>query len=311
MNPVERASTTGHGWYDGRGREPGSAVRWPGGRPLALAFVVCAEHYELAPRPGADAPVNVPGMFGRGPYPDIASFSRREYGNRVGFFRLADMLSRHGLRATAAIDAGVARRCPAVVEEALRLEWAVAAHGMAVNDVISERMSSDEERDHIACCLETIAACTGSRPTGWHGAEYAESTRTPSLLARAGVRYLLDWPCGERPLTMLTPEGPILALPMSADFDDVHAMWHRRLAPERWCLGIEEAVDTLVREGEPGRVYVVNLHAWLVGQPFRAHALDGLLSRLTRRTDVWFTTTEEIACLCLGPSKAAASGSQE
>src|SRR5690606_19860703 len=98
----------------------------------------------------------------------------------------------------------------------------------------------------------------------------------------------------EQPFYMRTGPERILSIPMNADFDDVNAMWHRRLQPARWADAILDAVDGLAAAGrDGGRVYVLNLHAWLIGQAFRAAALDDLLRRLRRRDDVWFTTTQE------------------
>lgn len=287
---------TEHGFYRPAKERAARGLRWPGGKPLAFAVLLCAEHYELRPRPDACAPVNVPGAFGRGPYPDIGSFSRREYGNRVGFFRIARQLADHGLVATAAIDAAVAARCPAVVDEAIARGWPVAGHGRAVNDVLSSRMQPADERGYIAQCLQSLRDAGVTQIRGWHGAEYAESPATPALLAQAGIRYLMDWPHDEQPVAMRTEAGPMLSLPVCADFDDVNAMWHRRIAPERWAAAILDAVETLAADGrDDGRLYILNLHAWLVGQPFRAHALDSLLASLRQREDVWFTTTDAIA----------------
>ena len=100
----------------------------------------------MQPPAGAFAPPSVGGMFGRAPYPDIGTFSRREYGNRVGIFRVMECLERHGLKATAALDATTAEKCGQIAEECRRLKWEIAAHGKAVTQVISSQMSESEER---------------------------------------------------------------------------------------------------------------------------------------------------------------------
>ena len=85
---------------------------WPGGKRVAFSIVVCAEYYELQPPDDAFIPPNVPGGFGRAPYPDVRAFSQREYGNRVGIFRVMDALDKHDMRATAAVDAVIAGKVP-------------------------------------------------------------------------------------------------------------------------------------------------------------------------------------------------------
>src|SRR5262245_4319162 len=108
------------------GRPP---LRWPNGARLAFAVVVSVEFYELQPRPAAFIPPNVPGGFGRGPYPDFRNYTHREYGPRVGLFRLMDVLAAKGIRATAAIDARTARERPVIVDRCRERGWEIAAHG--------------------------------------------------------------------------------------------------------------------------------------------------------------------------------------
>ncbi len=271
-------------------------MRWPEGKPLALAFVVNAEYYDLYPSSGAFTPGNVPGGFGRGPYPDYRAFSMREYGNRVGVFRLMDMFDRHGLKASLAVDANVAQRCVPVVRAALDRDWDLVGHGISVTEVISEQLSQDQERDYIARSLTPLRALARREIAGWHGPEYAQSSRTLPLLAEQGIRYMLDWPHDERPVPMRANKGSVLSLPMSVDLDDVMAHWHRKISMARWLQSVLDAIERLTTDGQSGgRLLVLNLHSWLMGQPYRTTYLDELLSRITRDPDIWFTTTDAIA----------------
>ncbi|WP_439589160.1 polysaccharide deacetylase family protein [Hydrogenophaga sp.] len=287
---------TEHDFYPRDGALAMQREHWPDGKPLAVAFVVSAEYYDLYPSAEAFTPPSVPGGFGRGPYPDYRAFSMREYGNRVGAFRLMDLFSRHGLRATLAADAFVAQHRRPVIERALNLGWDLAGHGLSVTDVISSRMSEERERDYVAESLRALQSASGRTVKGWHGPEYGESARTPRLLAEAGVRYLMDWPHDERPVPLDTGSGVVLSLPMSADLDDVMAHWHRRIPMHRWVQCVIDAVERLAMDGaHGGRLLLLNLHPWLSGQPYRVSYLNELLGQLTRRTDIWFTTTDEVA----------------
>jgi peptidoglycan/xylan/chitin deacetylase (PgdA/CDA1 family) len=270
------------------------APRWPNDTAVAFAVLVSAEYYEMQPPGNAFAPPNVPGGFGRGPYPDFRVYTARAYGNRVGIFRLFDALDRHGLAATVAIDALTAQYCPAVVEHTRRRGWEIAGHGQSVTRVISSHMSEGEERDYIASSLDAIAAASGMRPVGWHGAEYGESARTPTLLAELGVKYLLDWPNDEQPYTMTTPAGPLTSVPVAVDCDDVFTHFHRRISVGRWARCVIEALDRLA-EDRSGRLLVLNLHPWLSGHPFRMSYVEEMLGEVARRKQVWATTTGAIA----------------
>lgn len=270
---------------------------WPGGRPLAMALVVNMEHYDPVPPDDAFAPPNVPGGFGRAPFPDVRAWSMREYGNQVGLARIARLVDRYGLPATLAVDALSAQRRPAQVAELASAGWDVVAHGLSVNRILSSRMSDEDERAAIDLSLEAASRSAGRAVIGWHGAEYGESTRTPRLLAERGIRYLLDWPNDEQPYWMDTGAGRLLSVPVQADLDDVVAHWHRKLSMDRWVRSVADAVDQLIVDGaDRPRCLVLNLHAWLTGQPWRSTWLAELLALLAaRRQEIWFTTCDRLA----------------
>ncbi len=301
------AEATGHDYFarDPFVRRPRSA--WPNGAQAACAIVVSAEYYEMQPPADAFIPANVPGGFGRGPYPDFRNYSARAYGNRVGIFRIFAALEKYRLKASVALDALSADLCPQLLPHIARHGCEIVAHGQSVTRVISSSMSQDEERAYIRATLDTIRARTGVTPLGWHGPEYGESRRTPNLLAELGVGYVLDWPNDEQPITMRTPHGPITSIPMLIDLDDVYAQFHRKITAARWRTCVEEAVGRIVADGQDGRarLLVVNLHPWLSGHPFRIGHVEALFEMLAGRNDLWLATTGEIAAWWASKSQQA------
>ena len=280
-------------------------LSWPRGHRVAFSVVVCAEYYELQPPEDAFIPSNVPGGFGRAPYPDVRAFSQREYGNRVGIFRVIDALDQHRLRATAAVDACVATRYPYLLDRFRDRKWEIAGHGYSVTRVISNKMSEEQEREYIRGALDAVERACGSRPHGWHGPEYGESERTPALLAELGVQYVLDWPNDEQPYLMNTPAGVIVSLPMALELDDVIIHYHRRVGLACWRQAVGEALDQLLSDGAAGgRHLVLNLHPWLIGHPHRIGYLEEVLADVSKRGGVWLATTGEIAACCLAQHRS-------
>ena len=281
-------------------------IAWPKGARLAFGVVVSIEQYEMVQKPGAFMPVTLPGGMGRGPYPDFRSYSLREYGNRIGVFRVMETLDRHGLRATAAIDASVATQKPVILRECQKRGWEIAAHGNAVTQVITAKLDEAQERSQITTALDAIERASGKRPSGWHGPEYGESARTPELLAELGLNYVLDWPNDELPYAMRTKAGSLVSLPMLVDFDDVFAHWYRKLSMARWQLSIKDALDRMIEDGRTRpRMLILNLHPWLIGQPWRISYLDAVLADLKKREGVWCATAGEIADAWRGHATAA------
>lgn len=285
-----------HGHYAWSAMPFRPALRWPDGARVALCVVVNVEHYDFEPVPGAFTPASVPGWRGRGPSPDYATWSLREYGNRVGIFRVMKVLDKYRVPATVAIDSKSAERLRLVIRECKARGWEFAGHGSSVTQMITSKMSEEAEREHIASVLAAVRTATGASVTGWFGPEHGESDRTPALLAELGVSYVLDWPNDEQPYRMNVPNGKLVSLPTFIDLDDVYAHWHRRITIWRWERSVKEAFETLYSDGgTSGRLLTLSLHPWLIGQPHRIKSLDEALAFICRRTGVWKATGRQIA----------------
>lgn len=266
-----------------------SRLTWPGDARIAVAVIVNLEHIEWEPPAGSyQSPQLYTHLALQRPVPELWSLSHREYGHRVGFFRLLDSLAAAGLQATVSIDALTARHYPFLVRHCLSRRLEIVAHGISASRMITSRMSADEERRYIRDTLEAIAAATGRRPAGWHGPEYGESQRTPQLLAEAGLAYVCDWVNDEQPYRMTVPAGELFALPVLIELDDLFALRDRRFRADEYAEQIAEAFDTIYREAaETGKVFVLSLHPHLSGQPFRIEFLEPVFAAIGRRRGIW------------------------
>jgi peptidoglycan/xylan/chitin deacetylase (PgdA/CDA1 family) len=205
-------------------------------------------------------------------------------------------LAQHDIKATAAVDVWTARNCAALVKSLRQQKWEIAAHGHAITQVISEKMSEADERKYIRTALKALEEVFGKKPAGWHGPEYGESTRTPALLAELGVKYVMDWPNDEQPYWMKTDGGPLMSLPVAVDLDDVFSYWQRRLPMARWQQAVIDSVDQLLADGkDSGRMLLLNLHPWMIGQPWRISFLEEVLAEIAKRKGIWRASTGEIA----------------
>ena len=285
-----------HGHYDYRplnsSRQP---LRWPDDCRVALCVVVSLDIMEwTAPSDGYQLP-SLAGGYGPSPHPDVTRWSHREYGHRVGVFRLLDTLERHGIKATVAMDVLTAENYPFLVRHIQSRGCEIIAHGISASRMITSRMSEEEEREYIASSLGRLAQATGSQSRGWLGQEYGESERTPQLLAEAGIDYVCDWVNDDQPYAMNAGEGGMCALPMTLPIDDVAALWDRRVSMSRYVSMIKETFDTLHEEGASnGRLIALNLRPWLSGQPFRVRYLNESLGYILGHEGVWRATGSEI-----------------
>ena len=270
-------------------------LRWPQNARVALAVIVNLEHMEWQPPEGTYQNPVLSGGYGASPFPDVTRWSHREYGHRVGIFRLLDLLDKHGIKATVAMDLLTAQNYPYLVRHCLQRGCEIIGHGISVSRLITSNMSESEERDYITSAVGGMAEATGAAPRGWLGPEYGESSRTPGLLAQAGIRYVCDWTNDEQPFPMKTPEGELLALPVMLPLDDVNALWDRRVTIGKYVEMIKESFDTIYAEGAAnGRLMVLNFRPWLMGQPFRVRYLAGAVEYMMGHQGVWAATGSEI-----------------
>lgn len=296
MPPASRKPGMDHPHYAWSPLPSRPRLQWPNGAKVALCVVVNLEHYDFERVEGSFTPASVPGARGRGPSPDHAIYSLRDYGNRVGVFRVMKVLDKHKVPVTAAIDATSAASFPFIVAEAKKRGWEFAGHGHSVTQMITSRMSEAEERAHIAGALAAVTTAAGAEVAGWFSPEYGESERTPAILAELGIKYVLDWPNDEQPYRMTVPKGELVSIPTLVELDDVYAHWHRRVTIWRWQRMVTDAFDTLLADGAVnGRVLTLSLHPWLIGQPHRIKSLDDALGHILKHPGVWPARGREIA----------------
>ena len=291
---TERAPGPDHALYAHSPLPGRAALRWPGGTRVALVVFLYFEYWELDPPKGAVYDKRHDGPLG-GIFPNYKVHAQYEYGNRVGIVRVLDLLDRHKLPVTVAANAGACEHYPYLVRQFRERDYEFAAHGAFATRMLSSAISEAEERTAIAGTLGTIERATGTRPRGWIGQDYGESTVTARLLAEAGLRYVADWGNDDQPYFLQT-QPPLLSIPNQAEWDDVQLIWHRKVHPAIWRDSVLEAFTQLHADGAAsGTVFGLHIHPWLLGQPHRIAMLEAAVEKITAATDVWRTTAAGIA----------------
>jgi len=269
-------------------------VRWPGGAPVAAWVALFLEYWELATPAGQHRAPGVHGHWGHF-FPDYRTYSYREYGNRVGIFRVLECFDRYAIPVTVAANASALSRYPDLVEECVRRGWEIVPHGSHATRMITSAMSETDERAVIDEAIAAVRHATGVMPQGWMSQDYNESTRTPALVAQAGICWLSDWPNDEQPYWM-TVDPPIVSIPQQPEWDDVQMLWLRQLPMPRYPAVIRNVLDGLALDGkQSARTMCLGVHPWLLGQPHRIRYLDEALKILVTSPDVWMASGSAIA----------------
>lgn len=261
-------------------------ITWPGGNRVALWIVPNIETFPL------DEPV--PG--GTGIAPDVINWAPRDYGARVGVFRLMDTLTKHGMRGTVALNSEVCADYPEIIEDAMALDWEFMGHNQS-NSRYLHTMDDAPGRELVAATLDRIADATGARPRGWLSSGLQQNWTTLDALIDGGVEYVADFINDDQPYVMNVDGREICSIPYSGEINDLpQFMRHGRTAAE-FDEMIRRQFDTLYRESVEtgsGRVMAICLHPFVIGVPHRIGALDDALSYIFGHDGVWKATGSEI-----------------
>jgi peptidoglycan/xylan/chitin deacetylase (PgdA/CDA1 family) len=264
-------------------------LRWRNGARVALWVIPNIEHFLF------DRPSTRLADGGLGLNPDVLNYSWRDYGVRVGIWRMMDIMERYGIKGTVALNSDVCTHYPRIIEAGNALGWEWMGHG-TTNSVLINRQTEAEERELVKSVVEAIHKGTGKRPRGWLSPALSETTRTLDILAAAGIDYVGNWVNDDQPYAMRVRSGRMLSMPYSAEINDIPALLGLHQSPQMFGQMIRDQFDVLYEDGaKTGRVMSVCLHPFLIGHPHRSKYLDQALKHITSRQEVWLTTGSQIA----------------
>jgi allantoinase len=220
----------------------------------------------------------------------------RDYGTRVGIWRLIDLLDRHELRASVMLNAQVCSEYPQIIAAGRQRNWAWCAHGFD-NSNLWTGMDPAAERAAFSRLLEQFETGTGSRPKGWLGPALTETAASPRIFAENGLTYLLDWCADDQPFPLRVDGHRMISVPYSIEVNDLSCFVGRGMTPIEFQRVMVEQFDVLYEEAgrRGGLVMSVALHPFLVNQPFRHRSLERFLDHVAQHDDVWKTTSDDLA----------------
>ena len=265
--------------------------KWPGNKTLAVWFAPNVEvwHYDSAV--GAAITPNPTNHV-----PDVFNYAWREYGMRVGLWRLADVFDEARVKATVALNAQVCDVYPKAVDEMRRRGWEFMGHGTTNStNLAAFDEQPDRERDAIRNILRTIEQASGKRPRGWLGSGLIETYNTLDILAAEGVNYCGDWNNDDQPVPMKVKSGKMFGIPYCNEINDLGVYLRKGWTGEQYLLSVIDQFDTLYADSrKQPRVLGVPLHPMISGQPLRIKYLQRAIAHMKEHQDVWFATGSEI-----------------
>ena len=281
-----------HGYYDWSMLPQRKPVVWPEEARVALWVVPALEWFPLDMK---SVPFKPPGAMMTA-YPDLRHYTLRDYGNRIGIFRIMKALERHGIRASVAVNAAVAVRYPELIKECTQRGWEVIANGLDMDHLHHAGLDREVEKGLIDRTLDILRQASGQGVRGWLSPAKSESASTLELLGAAGLDYVCDWVNDDMPYAMRTPSGPLHAMPHPIDMDDHTILVQNHHSEDDFRDQLCDQFDLLYKESatQGGRIMAISLHPWVIGQPYRIRALEEALQHMLRHKGVWAATGGEI-----------------
>ncbi len=279
-------------WYEWSMLPARPAVKWPNGAKIALWVSTAIEFFPLnAPA----EPFRAPGSIST-PYPDLRHYTLRDYGNRVGIFRIMKVLEKFGITPSVAINSAVAERYPRLIEEVVKRNWEVIAGGVDMGHLHHGGLDEAIESAWIEECLATLRSATGQPVKGWLSPARSQSMRTMDLVAAQGVDYICDWVNDEMPYPITTQNGGLTAMPHSHEINDVTIVLQYKRSEEEFTQHVIDQFEVLYAEAgaDNGRIMALTIHPWIIGQPHRIKALENALTHIMGKGGVWAATGTEI-----------------
>ena len=263
---------------------------WPNGSKLAVYIGLNIEHFAFGTGLGAQL---VPGP---GVGPDVLNYSWRDYGNRVGVWRLASLFEELKFPVSLLVNTAIYDYCPEVIKRFRDRGDEIVAHGRT-NSESQDGLSEKDEFELIAETTERITEEEGRPPEGWLGPWISETMKTPDILQENGYKYLLDWCHDDQPTWIKTCGGEILSIPYPQELNDIPSIMVRKNSAEQFAKIITDNFDEMLEQSrQQPLVMGIALHPYIVGQPFRLkHLRNALLHISRKREDIWFTTAGQIA----------------
>ena len=277
-----------HGRYEYSAITERKDYSWPGGKRLAVHLSLNVEHFAFGEGLGND-------YAAPHPMPNQRSYAWRDYGNRVGAWRLLELAEAYDLPYGLLVNTELYDYCPQLVAAFSKRGDEIVGHGRT-NAERQADMSEDEERACITEASATIEKHEGRRPAGWLAPYISQTRNSPDLLRAAGFRYMMDWPLDDQPVWFRTAHGPILSIPYAHDLNDSFECVQRTTPSQLYCENLIDQFDEMLEESaRRPLVMSLVLHSFILGQPHRLRRYRTVIEHILRQRDkIWLTRPGDI-----------------
>ena len=288
-------------------------LRWPAGQRLALIITFNLETWDLVKDDDkpyyAGGPAVLPDAL-PGNVPDFPNYTWREYGQRVGIWRLFDMADKLAVKPSCTVNATTCQRRRPMVQAALDRGCEILAHNYEQGELLTGFAHDRErEREVILKTLAVYEQTVGRKAQGWLSSSLRGTLHTAGILAEEGLLFYCDLLNDDQPYLLETEHGPIVSVPYSNEINDFTLLTRRGHSTDEFRDILIEELDVLHQESaDSARMMNVGLHPHVSGRAYRIRALAEFIERAKSLDGVWWATREAIAHSYLQQMEGSPSG---
>tara|TARA_B100000945_G_scaffold290862_1_gene264922 strand:- start:323 stop:1231 length:909 start_codon:yes stop_codon:yes gene_type:complete len=274
-------------------------ITWPGGRKLAVQFVLNLEeggensviygdeHSEtfLSEIIGAEP------FYGKR---HMSIESLYEYGSRAGVWRILQLFRDREIPLTVFAVSQALQENQKVVEQILKDNHEICSHGLRW--INYRDIPRDVEKEHMEKAIEIQKNLCGSRPLGWYTGRTSENTRD-LVCEEGGFVYDSDDYSDDLPFWSKVTPKPHLIIPYTLDTNDMRFLTNQGFNNGNQFFNyLKDTFDCLYQERFLGpKMMSIGLHCRIIGKPGRFGSLKKFLDYTREFSDVWFASRISIA----------------
>lgn len=264
----------------------------PNNAKLAIMITMPLEYFPLNT---TGKPFKAPGSMVTN-YPDFRHYTTRDYGNRVGVYRILEILEQFNVKANVAVNAVIAEKYPYLIKQIEDAQHEILAHGYDMDALHYGNMDLQQEEEQMDNSLEILKKNTNSKIIGWMSPAFSESFNTLELLAKKGIQYVCDWANDELPYTIKTKQGNIVAMPITQELSDRQIIINYHHTEDSFVQQVKDQFDCLYTEAEKygGRILSLQITPYITGLPYRIKMLEEILSYVKGKDNVISVTACEL-----------------
>jgi allantoinase len=271
-------------------------VEFPDGKKIAFWVNVSVQHFPLNSQ---GKPFKAPGSLIM-PYPDLRHYTLRDYGNRIGIYRILKALEKYNVQASFAVNGIIGQKYPALIKRIAETNSNIIAHGWDMDTLHYEGMTDDLELEIIDKTFSELEKAFGKNMVGWLSPARSQSASTAAILAARDLPFMCDWVNDDMPFNFKTSSGNIVVMPLSYELEDQFVILNNQHSEASYAQQVIDSFEFLCKESETkgGRILSLNIHPWMMGQPHRIKYLEQIFAQIMALDLVWNAGPSEILNCC-------------